>query len=531
MIRNLLELVLVGAVLTGLVLSHTVPAVAEETARTCEASTTMPVTTKSEEARAAYLEGRRYLDHFRIDAARPHFERALELDPDFPLARLGRAFSQPRFKEMFEIVDALADRLEEADLSEGERLYLESVVAGFNNDSDTQEAKLRALVRCHPRDPRTHYRLGNYLFFGKNELVTAREEYLRAVEVEPDFALAHNRLGMLAWRQDRFEEAESHYREALELDPDNPATHDNYGALLLKQGRYGKAVDRFQKALEIEPMYESAHRGIATAWMHQGRHGKARRHLRRLYDKAPNDGVRSGIHFALAVTYADQGRLDEAIRELESNYELSELIEDTIAMAMDLSNLAWVLLEAGEVDAAEERFEQALEVVLASDHAEARKESWKLAHVGREGWIALARGDLATARAQAEKLRRAVEGREDLWFFTEGAHELAGAADLAEQNWDRALEELRQADTGDAYNMYRRALAWRGKGDEDQYRKMLRYVTEYRGVLNLRYAFVRRKAQRQLETATEPASADRTAATGSESLRVETDGLRREPLE
>lgn len=502
-----LVLVLVSGVLTGLFpLGLGAVSAVARSAGSCEDSARMPVTTDLPEARSAYLSGRRYLDHFRIDAALPHFERALELDPDFPLARLGRAFSQPRFKDMFEIVDALADRLEEADLSEGERLYLDSVVAGFNNDPETQEAKLRALTRCHPRDPRTHYLLGNYLFFGNNELDAAGRSYRRAVEADPDFALAHNRLGMLAWRRDRLEEAESHYRRALELDPDNPSTHDNYGALLLKQGRYGKAVDRFREALEIEPMYESAHRGIATAWMHQGRHREARRHLRKLYEEAPNDGVRSGIHFALAVTWADEGRLDEAIRELEANYRLSEEIDDTFAMAMDLSNLAWVLLETGEVDEAEERFEQALEVILASDHAEARKESWKLAHIGREGWIALARGNLTAARAQAKTLRRAVEGREELWFFTEGAHELAGAAALAAGEWDRALEELRQADTGDAYTMYRTALAWQGKGDREQYRKMLRYVTEYRGVLNLRYAFVRRKARRQLEADPETAT-------------------------
>ena len=80
----------------------------------------------------------------------------------------------------------------------------------------------------------------------------------------------------------------------------------------------------------------------------------------------------------------------------------------------------------------------------------------------------------------------------------QAAHQLAGVIALEEKRWDDALGEFLQANSGDAYNMYRMALAFEGKGDREGYVRMLRYVDGYRGVLNLNYSFVRQKTQARL---------------------------------
>ena len=64
----------------------------------------IPVTTKSAEARAAYLEGRDLLEKLRGTDARAHFKRAAELDPSFAMALLQLSFTQPTAREFNETI-------------------------------------------------------------------------------------------------------------------------------------------------------------------------------------------------------------------------------------------------------------------------------------------------------------------------------------------------------------------------------------------------------------------------------------------
>jgi 3-methyladenine DNA glycosylase/8-oxoguanine DNA glycosylase len=62
----------------------------------------IPVTTKSEEARNEFLQGRALADKLLAQDSLAHFDRALALDPDFASAELARCNSSPTAKEFFE---------------------------------------------------------------------------------------------------------------------------------------------------------------------------------------------------------------------------------------------------------------------------------------------------------------------------------------------------------------------------------------------------------------------------------------------
>ena len=53
----------------------------------------IPVTTKSEEAKKEYLEGRSLAERLLVQDSIAHFDKAISLDPNFALAELGRANS------------------------------------------------------------------------------------------------------------------------------------------------------------------------------------------------------------------------------------------------------------------------------------------------------------------------------------------------------------------------------------------------------------------------------------------------------
>ena len=464
-----------------------------------KASVKMPITTSSPQARAAYLEGQALLDSFRIEESLPLFERAVALDPNFVMGWVGVAFSQPRFKDMFELADKAKNMLTKAEVSESERLFVLGFHASLNADPATHGEMLERLAALHPRDERILTRLGMFELFSNRDPTAAMKLADRALAAARDYPAALNLAGYAKLNQGRLQEAEPYFRRLVEKAPSDPGAWDSYGEMLLKAGRFGESLEKYQKAIEAGPLYESAHRGIATVLIHQDKHDEAIRRLEALASSAPNDGVRSGIHFALAVVRADRGDLKGALGELERNLVLSEKIQDTFAMALDLANMGRITLEAGRLDEALALYERSLQTILDSkDQPAKRKEIRRAVHQYRLGVIEVETGRLETAQAHALELERHAAGLGSP-AVTRMAHDLPAQIALSQGKWDLAIQLFLEANSGDAYTMYRMSQAFEGKGDRANACKMLRHVDEYRGVLNLHYAFVRKQARSRLE--------------------------------
>src|ERR1700756_1425133 len=62
----------------------------------------LPITTKSEEAKKEFLQGRDLSERLLAQDSLQHFDKALSLDPEFALAELARANNSPTAKEFFE---------------------------------------------------------------------------------------------------------------------------------------------------------------------------------------------------------------------------------------------------------------------------------------------------------------------------------------------------------------------------------------------------------------------------------------------
>ena len=120
------------------------------------------ITTKSNDARAEFLQGRDLSEKLLAQDSLQHFDKAIALDPDFATAELARANNSPTAKEFFEHLNkavSLADKT-----SDGEKLFILANEAGANGDVVKQKAALDKLVAEYPNDERAHFNLGNYYF-------------------------------------------------------------------------------------------------------------------------------------------------------------------------------------------------------------------------------------------------------------------------------------------------------------------------------------------------------------------------------
>jgi predicted negative regulator of RcsB-dependent stress response len=229
--------------------------------------------------------------------------------------------------------------------------------------------------------------------------------------------------------------------------------------------------------------------------MFQGRYQDARAELSKFYAAARNDGDRRLALFSAAVTYADEGKLDQALAELQKEFAVAEKISDSAAMGADLVAMGDIALEAGKSEAARGYYVRSLEMQVRSDLSPEVKENAKLNHHYNLGRVALASGDLSGAKEHAKTFLDGATAKNNGGQI-KLAHELAGAIALQEKQYDRAVNELGQGNQQNAYTLYRLALAYQGKGDQAKASDLFKQAAEQNTLPALNYAFVRSKAKR-----------------------------------
>jgi len=97
-----------------------------------------------------------------------------------------------------------------------------------------------------------------------NEAIAA---FRSAIEVDPNFAEAHNNLGNALRELGRLAEAEEHLRQALTLKADYAEAHNNLGVVLVKARRLPEALAAYERALRHKRDYAEAHLNRALAWL------------------------------------------------------------------------------------------------------------------------------------------------------------------------------------------------------------------------------------------------------------------------
>ena len=90
----------------------------------------------------------------------------------------------------------------------------------------------------------------------------AAKQYERAVRIDPRDTEALDRLAMVRFKQQRYEEALALYRTMIEINPDSAQTHSNLGTSYYYLDRPADALRSFERALSLDPTLESARTGL-----------------------------------------------------------------------------------------------------------------------------------------------------------------------------------------------------------------------------------------------------------------------------
>jgi tetratricopeptide (TPR) repeat protein len=134
-----------------------------------------------------------------------------------------------------------------------------------NKDYHSALAIWSDTVEKCPGSARAHYNLGVALM-DLSRLPEAISQYEAALQINPDYANAHNNLGAaLAKVPGQLSEAISHYETALRINPNYAIAHYNLGDALAKiPGQMPEAISHYETALRINPNLAEAHNGLGS---------------------------------------------------------------------------------------------------------------------------------------------------------------------------------------------------------------------------------------------------------------------------
>lgn len=219
------------------------------------------------EAYETYLRGR-YLWNKRtgdeLARSRQHFQKSIDLDPDFAAAWAG--------------------------LADADNLLGEAPEA---------KAAAERAVALDPGLAEAHAALGNVALFYDFDFPEAERRFQRAITLNPSYATAHQWYAYRLAATGRFEEALVEIRRAHELDPLSLSIATDVGDILRYAGRYAEAEREARRVATRDPEFAQARNVLAAIALARNDPDAALREL----------PAASGLRVA---ALAQAGRADEA---------------------------------------------------------------------------------------------------------------------------------------------------------------------------------------------------------------------------
>jgi tetratricopeptide (TPR) repeat protein len=203
---------------------------------------TLPVRPKAAQSPAAdlYLKGRYFWNKRTpedLQKAVDYFTQSIVADPGYAKAYVGLADCYGLLREFAAMPD-----------SEAWPRALAAARKAVELDDSLAEA---------------HSSLGFDLFYGSLDLKGGEREFKRAVELNPNYAEAHQWYATALMSMGRLPEASDEMARARELQPASRSILADQGLLFFYQGKSAKAIEQLSQVEAAEPTFRSAHAYLA----------------------------------------------------------------------------------------------------------------------------------------------------------------------------------------------------------------------------------------------------------------------------
>ena len=316
------------------------------------------------------------------------------------------------------------------------------------------------------------------LHFGQRRYEEAKTLYHRALELDSNFALAHQDLGAVFYHEGNRIEGDQHFEKALRRSdritererlwiiaeihnwreetkaaidaynvylgrfPDDVDAWFRIGYALMRDDRQQDAAAAFERVLGLDPLSAAAHINLATIRVRQERHLEAAASYRRAFEINPAWRVSGNLNHEFGANFAKMGALDSA----EAVYRLMLSGSDE-QRAMGYRSLGLHSLLSGKYREGIEHLRQStvLYRALGSDLSELRSRLFLAQAYRAIG----ADTEFRTHLARVRELARGISIQPTWLAYAGKAHARAGLVAATRQMLDDALERANEGNPND----------------------------------------------------------------------------------
>jgi len=336
--------------------------------------------------------------------------------------------------------------------------YRKALQLNESGQLDPAIAELERAVTLRPDFAEAHNALGLLLGKKGSDTQAVIFQFRRAIEIQPNFASAHHNLGLVLAQLGRIDECIAEFRLAIAADSSDPNPYNSL-ALTVVERNVDEAIQLFQKAIELRADYVEAQFNLALAYRRKYGVEREVEQLKKALALAPEHLV---VRNTLTRRYEEMG-----------NYaEVGHLAMETLKTHPDSAEAQYfggkALLKQGRTAEGMAHLKEAAR--LAPDFSEPH---YHLAiELRRQGNRADADSEFAIAEQLREKQHRDIAASIQMGNaalkFERG--ELAGAIETLREtvksqpawpdaHWRLGMALLRQGETKEAVDCFRQAIA------------------------------------------------------------------------
>ncbi len=284
--------------------------------------------TQNKEAYQLYLKGR-YLWARRtaedLQKAIGYFQQAIARDPQYALAYAGLAdsnallnlYSGTQFTNAFPRArDAAAKALAIDDSLAEAHATLAYVKYNYEWDWSGARKEFQRAIELNPNYATAHQWYAEYLFY-MERFDEALVEINRAFELDPSSVIINLELGTPYLYRRQYDKAMEKYLKALDLDPNSPLSLCSLAICYEQTGMYDQAAATYQKIRR----YKMGLTGLGYVLAISGRRAEARAVLEELMSPS---GKQQPSPYNIARVYAGLGDKEKALSWLEKAFNVRD---------------------------------------------------------------------------------------------------------------------------------------------------------------------------------------------------------------